>query len=116
MASLELSIKLQKDRICDRRGFLLFYTTRLNSQPVHSQNIKTNSDRITVPNWGGLNDNGLPSVATACEEKARIIEAVIHQLSRKYDFNVTAESRIYEIQTRDEHLFCIAGTFKVVQS
>jgi hypothetical protein len=112
MISLEVTIRMQKERISDRKGFLLIYTTKLNSQSIHSGSIKTNSDRFIIPNWAGLNTSGLPSTATVHDEKTRVIKAFIDQLPQKYGFRITAESKISKAVTGDEHLLSIAITFK----
>jgi hypothetical protein len=114
--SLELTIKTQKDKISDKIGFVLFYTTKLNSFPVKPANIKAGSDRITVPDWSGLNINSLPSEARAHQEKRGVIEVVLLEFSRKYGFSLTLEQRTYEIQRDTEYLLAIVGTFKAVQS
>jgi hypothetical protein len=114
MISLELTIKAQKDRISNKKGFLLIYTTKLNTQPIHTCSIKTNSDGFIVHRWAGLNINGLPSTATIPNEKSRVIKAFVDQLPKKYGFRLTASSKTHEAKTVDEHLFSIAVTFEVM--
>lgn len=82
LESLERTIKLQTEH--NNMGFVLIYTTLLNSNNLDCTNIVTTSNAIHVPQWSGLDLGGFPPSIVDHMEKIRCLKSVITKLCLKY--------------------------------
>lgn len=80
--SLERTVKLQRDNNC--AGFVLVYTTLLDSHSLNYQNIVTASNALHIPQWSGLDLEDFSSSVTGREEKISCLESVINGICSKY--------------------------------
>lgn len=113
IASLELTIRNQKGKIGDKKGFVLIYTTKIDGYPLNCTSLKVDSDRLLIENWAGLIINGLPTPATINNDKKQIIEVVVGQILHKYGFTPAIQIRTHQINTDNGLILSVAGIFKV---
>lgn len=109
---LEKTIQMQKERGQDLKGFVLIYTTLINSIELNCETIIQNCDRTRIQGWSGLSLNGFNPNATDQMEKIRIIETVLNQLSSKYNYNIELNKADIELSEEGELICSIAGIIK----
>lgn len=109
---LEKTIQMQKERGQDLEGFVLIYTTLINSRELNCETIIQNCDRTRIQGWSGLSLNGFTPNATDQTEKIRIIETVLNQLSFKYNYNIELNKANIELSEEEELICSIAGIIK----
>jgi len=105
--SLEKTIQLQRE--CQRTGFMLIYTTLLNSNELNYQGIAVASDEIHVSGWPGLGLGEFSSRIANQMEKMTCIESVLNKICLKYNYNVEIEKKYYSLEKSQKHLYSIAA-------
>lgn len=86
---VEHTVKLQVEK--KNRGMVLIYTTLLNSNQLHLERIKQNSDRIKIQGWNGLSIDRLPSTAADCCKKTKCLEETLQQICFKYQYETIGD-------------------------
>jgi len=111
--SLENTIKLQKERNQDKKGFLIIYTTILNSKEINCRELISNSNNIRIDGWSGcLCFDSLPNNPSNHEDKIKIIKMIFAQLSSKYNFDLELENNVIKLQDLNKCMLSIAGIIK----
>lgn len=105
--SLEKTVRLQKER--QRTGFMLIYTTLLNSNELNYQGIAAVSDEIHVSGWPGLGLGEFSPRIAGQMEKMACIQTVLNRIGLKYSYDVQIEKRYYSLKESQEHLYSIAA-------
>ncbi|OIO61730.1 hypothetical protein COY26_03390 [Candidatus Woesearchaeota archaeon CG_4_10_14_0_2_um_filter_33_10] len=75
---------------------LILVTTLIDSTPINSATIKSNSDQYASTSWTGLNVSG--SIGTV-EEKIAFAQQICEQLMTKYNLNVEISSTTKDINS-----------------
>lgn len=110
---IEEILKAQRERI-STSGFILIYTTFLGVHALCASGIKQSSDSIHVDNWNGLNTNNLPSTAISDDDKMRVVESLLIQLSQKHKLVVSLRNKLSNSDTNGKRLYSVGGIFKAV--
>jgi hypothetical protein len=111
--SLENTIKLQKEKNQDKKGFLMIYTTILNSKEINCRELISNSNNIRIDGWSGcLCFDSLSNNPSNHEDKIKIIEMIFTQLSSKYNFDLELENNVIKLQDLNKCMLSIAGIIK----
>lgn len=105
--SLEKTIGLQREY--ERAGFILIYTTLLNSNNLNYESIATVSNTIYVPGWSGLSLEEFSSHIADQKEKMRCVESVMSEICSKYNYNVRIEKKYCSLGDFQKYLYSIAG-------
>lgn len=111
--ALEHTIKSQKERIQDKKGFVLFYTTKLDAEVIVCSRIKSDCDAVHVNGWIELDIRDYPENSTEYHDKLRIIQTLFQHFIRKYDFTLSGDLRSVCEPLEGEHLCSFAGLYKV---
>jgi len=82
---LEKTIMLQM--VHGNKGFILMYTTLLNSNNLDYINMVNTSNAIHMPGWSGLNPNDFSASITDHMGKSRCLENVLNKICSKYNYN-----------------------------
>ena len=109
---LENAIKIQKDRQQDKIGYVLFFTTLLNSKELSCETLIENCRNVRVQ---GCNENirfeGNPNNITEHSKKIEIIESIFGQLSNKYTYQIELEKFVVGLN-REKSILSIAAIIK----
>ena len=105
--SLEKTIRLQREH--EGTGFILIYTTLLNSNDLNYESIATTSNRIHVSGWSGLYLEEFSSHIADQMEKMSCIESVMSKICLKYNYNVNIEKMHCTLEETRKYLYSIAG-------
>lgn len=109
---LEKTIKIQREKSQGISGFILLYTTLINSKELNCATIIENCGNIRVQGWrNGIIFNGIPEITTDYESKIRIIESVLNQLSSKYNFDIQLNRISIELENL-KYIYSFAGIIK----
>jgi len=109
---LEKTIGIQRDKGQGKKGFILLYTTLVNSKELNCRILINNFDSIRVEGWrNSLVFNGLPEIVTDHDSKVRIIESVLNQLCTKYNLDIQLTRVVIELQNA-ELIYSVAGIIK----
>ncbi len=110
--SLEYTIKFQNEKRNGRKGYVLIFTTLINSKNLNCDILIQNCRGIVVNGWTtDISFQGSPGVITDYSKKVEIIESILNQLSEKYRFNIEIEKMERE-QQEGKHICSIAGIIK----
>lgn len=110
--SLEYTIKLQKEKRDKKKGYVLIFTTLINSKDLNCDTLIQNCRGIAVNGWTqDLVFQGNPTVVTEYSKKVEIIESILNQLSEKHQYNIEIEKMERE-QEEGKHICSIAGIIK----
>lgn len=112
LLGLENTIKLQKETKNGKKGFVLLYTTLLNSKEISCDRLIENSNSIVTQGWSGnLYFNDYPNNTANHSDKIDIIESIINQLASKYGHEIGMDNK--EIQFNgNSYIFSLAGIIK----
>ncbi|MHA1267871.1 MAG: hypothetical protein ACTSRS_21755 [Candidatus Helarchaeota archaeon] len=112
LLGLEKTIKLQKEKQHDKRGYVLIFTTLINSRQVNCQTLIDNCRDIRVQGWNGnLRFEGNPVDVTEQTKKVEIIESILDQLSNKYNYYLELEKIEIELN-KGKSILSIAAIIK----
>lgn len=107
---VEETLVLQKSESIE--GFVLMYTTMLNSHALNYRNMIDMSDGIHVDEWPGLPLGDLSPLIEDRDEKARCLEYVVTNLRLKHGFQTEPDIRCLSIGDDDECILSIVGLLK----
>jgi len=105
---LEKTIKLQKQKRGDKKGFILILSTIINSKEIDRSEIVSNCNELRMGRWGGLSLDGFEPKISDKQDKIKIVESILNQLASKYDFEIDSEKKFFKIDD-DEYIFSIVG-------
>lgn len=105
---VEETMKLQKAKGANQIGFVLLYTTSLNSKSINLHSLVQESDDIRVSGWQGIRLNGFSSAITVTQRKVSLIEDFIRELCRKYQYKIEIEKAIHNIPSEGFDIYSIA--------
>jgi len=89
---LETAIKIQHENKQEKKGYILFFTTLINSRELSCETLIENCLNIKVHGWTEtIRFEGNPSNITEHSKKAEIIESILEQLASKYNFYIENE-------------------------
>ena len=109
---IEATIKLQKERRNAKKGYVLIYTTLINSKELDCSILIQNCRSFSVSGWTqDIQFNGNPTVVTDCSTKVGIVESILNQLSEKYGYDIEIEKMELE-QEEGKRICSIAGIIK----
>lgn len=101
--SLEETIKLQRERQEDKKGFVLIYTTLLNSHTIDKELVLRNSNDMQIQ---GINK--FQNTITNQNEKMDFIEMVLEAIFLKYGYSSYKKNRKnYSISDAQKVVFSI---------
>lgn len=110
--SLEYTIKLQKEKREGKKGYVLIFTTLINSKGLNCEALIQNCRGIAVNGWTqDLGFQGDPTFVTEYIKKVEIIESILNQLSEKYQYNIEIE-KMERIHQEGKCICSIAGIIK----
>lgn len=110
--SLEYTIKLQKENRDGKKGYVLIFTTLINTKDLNCDALIQNCRGIVVNGWTqDLGFQGNPTVVTEYLKKVEIIESILNQLSEKHQYNIEIEKMEREHQ-EGKHICSIVGIIK----
>jgi len=110
--SLEYTIKLQKEKRSEKKGYVLIFTTLINSKDLNCDDLIQNCRGVAVNGWTqDLGFRGNPTVVTEYLKKVEIIESILNQLSEKHQYDIEIE-KIEREQQEGKHICSIAAIIK----
>lgn len=110
--SLEYTIKLQNEKRNGKEGYVLIFTTLINSKNLNCDVLIQNCRSITVNDWtNDISLQGCTSVITDYSKKVEIIELILNQLAEKHRFTIEIE-KMERKQQEGKHICSIAGIIK----
>lgn len=109
---IEATIKLQKEKRDTKKGYVLIYTTLINSKELDCSVLTQNCRNFSVSGWTkDIQLNGNPTVVTDYNKKVIIIESILSQLSEKYGYDIEIEKMECEHE-EGKRICSIAGIMK----
>lgn len=112
ISSLENTIKIQKEKKQDKRGYVLFFTTLINSNELNCETLIENCNNVRIQGWNGnLRFEGNPNNIMDIPKKVKIIESILIQLSNKYNYCIKLEKMEYKLNG-EKLLLSIAAIIK----
>lgn len=111
ISSLEKTINLQYQK--RGNGFILIYTTLIDTNNIDKVTIVQTSDTIQVNGWTGLNLTNFSQVISETNAKKELIKTLVMKISQKYKYtNIKLDSLMLAIPNYQEQLCSVAGIFK----
>ena len=105
--SLEKTIKLQT--VQRNIGFVLIYTTLLNSNDLNYGTIVSTSNAMHVPGWSGLDSGDFSPSITDHMEKIRCLESVLRKICLKYNYDGEFNTEYHRIDSTQKYVCSIVG-------
>lgn len=105
--SFENTLMLQKRK--GGSGFVLIYTTVLNSTHLNYGDIVETSNSLLVSGWQGLSLADFPCEITDQIDKMRCIEVVLGKMLSKYGYNCEIDSRHILLENEGKYIFSVAA-------
>ena len=116
MFAVEMSIKWQALKMDGRSGYVLLFTTKLDSKDIARKIIIEHSNAIMPLNgWGGLHFNEFHETIRTHEEKINFINSFIEQIGTKYHFTVEMES-LGQDYAMANNIYSLACILKRIES
>jgi len=110
LASLEMTIKLQADREND--GFVLIYTTLLNSKDIRFSQIINTSHSISPAQPLRINNTTFSSTIQDQSEKISCLEQLYEKICFKYYSRINYDMIIRPLNSDDTSLCSFAGILR----
>lgn len=107
--SLEETIRLQHESDKKNRGFVIIFTTMLNSHSLDYGNIVRTSNAMEVSGWQGLRHNNFRQNLTDQKEKIKCIESVLNKICLKYHYRDKFRSLHYRLGKGQKRICSVAG-------
>lgn len=111
--SLERTIKLQIEQ--NNRGFVMIYTTLLNSNNLDYTSVVRTSNSIQAPGWAGLDVGDFSASIADHKEKIECLKSVVSKLFLKYNAQVHNDrlnTDHHRIGTTPKYVCSIAGLLR----
>lgn len=105
--SLEDTLRLQKQT--GGSGFVLIYTTVLNSNHLNYGDIVQTSNSLLVSGWPGLSMTDFPCEITDQMDKGHCIEVVLGKILLKYGYNCEIHSKHIPLESEGKCVFSVAA-------
>jgi hypothetical protein len=108
--SLEHTVKLQMEKIQSKKGFILIYTTLLNSKKLNKQQIVNNSNAIDAKRWGGSQMDSFEDLIVQQDKKIEFIQVILREILKKYKcpiFKTTMDIKYYPL-SNSQKIICSA--------
>ena len=110
IASLELTIKLQAD--LENEGFVLVYTTILNSKDIHYSQILESSHRIQTSRFLNIDETTFSSTIIDQSEKISCLEQIFEEICSKYYARISYEKIVRPLSGHNLNLCSFAGILR----
>lgn len=107
---LEKTIMLQREQ--SDKGFVMIYTTLLNTNSLDPGSIISTSNALLVPGWTGISPGIFSPSITDQMEKIRFIERVLGDMCSKYNYNSEFEKRYHSVGETPNYICSIAVLMK----
>lgn len=107
---LERTIKLQ--RAHNNRGFVIIYTTLLNSNNLDYGSMVNSSNALHSPGWSGIVSGSFPPSVEDQREKIECMESILTEICSKYNYDVEFERRSFSMSGTQHSVCSIAGLLR----